>query len=299
MALVLGFCLDAVVRVPGHGLRLWERLGTATARLEFVVRTGLPGRGALAGVVLLAWVAGGAALVAWALESLGFVLFQQEGRFAMRAALVALLISVRRPAAALLHTQAGLLAGDVALARQWLETTGPGTESEDAERVAGAAVSRVAEMLLRHAALPVFWTALFGAAGGAAAVAVSAVASFARARRDPDDPIWHPAFQVAEAAALPAGWLAMLAAQAVAALGGGNRARLASGWVTRPSLSPEARLAGAIAHGLQLGKSAGGPEEGRDVLPQDVQRGVVLLWTAGFVLAAGMSGACALLYWRF
>jgi cobalamin biosynthesis protein CobD/CbiB len=287
LAPLLGWCLDAIVRSRRIGPLLPNWAARTTGRLEFVMRTGLPDKPLRAGDILVLWIMVLAWIVGWVLSKGSWVLFGAFGQFVVWTAMFFLMISVRRRAGAGRDIQASLMAQRPDLARGWLEHIDHRPADDEPTTLARAGVGRMAEGILETTLLGVFWGVLLGPAAGLAAVCVHEVARYGRRSEDPDDPLWFGALRMERWLSWPISWLAAFVLYVVVPLGGGNRAQALAGYFNKKRERPANRLSAALIQGLGLQRVQTPDGIIDPVVPQDIQRSVVVLWAATCVATLG------------
>ena len=96
---------------------------------------------------------------------------------------------------------------------------------------------------------------------------------------------------------VPPSWLAIVAVYAVIPLGGGSRARTMAGYLNHFRLSPGPRIAAAVIQGLALERLEGPDGVTDPIVPEDIQRSVIVLWTATFAGALLCAAFACSAYW--
>jgi cobalamin biosynthesis protein CobD/CbiB len=286
LAPLLGWLLDAVVRsgpLEGTIERARERL---VARLEFAMRTGLGDQPRQAGGILSVWMGATAAFAAWALVAVGIVFGGPVGRFVATTLVFFAILDTRGIATDALTAENLLLAGrdDDAAAR--LARMGNPPSARTAPALAGAGVLAVIDGLLLRVLVPMLWGLLLGPVGGGFAFGVVAVCLRRRLSEEGGAEFWAWPDRALDALTWPVAWLASFGLQAVAPMVGVRRGDLFNGFIHRPSTRPIERLRAAIVQGFHFGEDVGGPREGADPAPGDIQRAVILMWTSSFLLLA-------------
>ncbi len=298
LAPLLAWCLDAVVRT-----RRWEPLveravQRATKRIEFAMRVGMKGNLVRGGEILVLWLMGGAFLIGWSLTQVGYILGEGAyGQFAVWTVGFFLLFGIRRRSAAGSDVMASLLHGNDEVARQWLEYIDGDPGDGTPPVVARATIARMSEGVVERAILATFWGITLGLGVAAAAVVVHELARFARSSADPNDPLWVGALRTERWVAWPASWIAVVVIYVIIPLAGGARARAMAGFLNHVGEPPLRRLSLAVEAGLGLQKTQ--TVEGKILdpcVPEDIQRSVIVLWTASAVGVAALSGVCTLVF---
>jgi len=159
------------------------------------------------------------------------------------------------------------------------------------------AVTRLAGSTIEVALLIAFWGTLFGMGVGASAACVHLIANYGRASDRPDDPLWAGAQRTERWLTLPASWLGVLSLYAVIPLAGGKRAKAMAGYFNSRGRSPIQRMGQAVSEGLGLARTQTPDGIVEPIVPEDIQRGVILLWTSTFVGTAVLSGIACLVFW--
>jgi len=298
LAPLLGWCLDAVIRT-----RRWEPLlprlvHRAAGRLEFVVRTGLPDNPARAGEILVLWLLGGAFALGWALTQTAWIFGEgAPGKFVLWVVAFFLLFGVRRRASAGSDVMGSLLAESPDVAAQWLVHVDGHAGDGSTTAVARSTVHRMSKSVVESALLVTFWGVTFGLGVALAAGCVHELARFARRSEDPDDPIWAGALRTERWLTWPATWVAVVVVYLVIPLAGGARARAMAGFVNNRNQPPLRRLSLAVEDGLGLTVTQTVEAQVVDpIRAEDIQRSIIVLWTASFVGVAAMSGISALVF---
>lgn len=296
LAPLLGWCLDAVIRTGRLGplVPLWA--AKVTARLEFVMRTGMQDRLMRGGEVLVIWIAGMAFIAGWAVSKGAWILGGPILQFVAWTAIFFLLLSVRRRGKAGVEIRDSLLAGRTDLARGWLEHIDARPEDDEVTTLSRTAVARMAEGILESALLAIFWGVVLGPAAAVAAVCVHEIARYGRGSDNPEDLLWFGARRMERWLSWPISWLASVFVYLTIPLAGGSRARALSGYFNHWKLDPAPRLGAALVQGLGIERYQT-PEGIVDpVKPEDIQRSVVVLWGATFLSALVLSGFSCVVY---
>lgn len=295
MAPLLGWCLDAVVPTRRFDSFLPQAVERTAERMEFVLRNAFPEKPQQGGWALALWVGLSAWLLGWALTAGAWIVLGHYFAFAAWTLIFYLAFTVRGRARAALRIQTALNQeqNDVALA--WLQFIGGEAPSNDTEAISAAGVRQIAQSVVRSAVLPLFWGLLLGAGGALAALTVQELAQRATDEGS-DDPFWAPIRQLGGWLTVLPSWAALVCIQTTIAFAGGHRGATMAGFLNRFRDPPLSRVSSAVAYGLNLGKPAGGTEDGRDVTPRDLHRATIVLWTSTAFAAAATTVAAALLY---
>ncbi len=286
LAPMLGWLLDAVVRSgPLDGV-VDRAVARLAARLEFAIRTGLRDQLSQGGAILTLWLGGSAAVVAWGLMAVGIVLGGPVGRFVATTLIFFLILDSRSRASDALSIERLLREGRDEEAAGRLTALGNPPPEDTAPAIAGAGVLSVSDGLLLRVLVPMLWGLALGPIGGAFAYGVVAVSLQRLRSTEEDQGLWHWPDQALDALCWPVAWLAALSLQLVAPIAGLRRGDVFNGFIHRPGLRPHERLRAAFVGGFRFGEDVGGPRDGAEPTPGDLQRAVVLLWTSSFVLLA-------------
>ena len=300
LAPLLGWCLDAVIRTGRLGPLVPNWASRVTAKLEFVMRTGMQDRLQRAGDILVIWIAGMAWVAGWLVSKATWVLGGSILQFIAWTALFFLLVSVRRRGKAGVEIRQALLQDRLDVARGWLEhiDAQPGPDDE-VTTLSRAAVSRMAEGILESAMLAIFWGVLLGPAAALAAVCVHEIARYGRRSEDPEDLLWFGALRMERWLSWPISWLAVLGVYLVIPLGGGSRARALAGYFNHWRDRPAGRLGAALVMGLGIERIQTPDGIVDPVKPEDIQRAVVVLWAATCVSTVALSAFSCGVYLLF
>lgn len=289
LAPLLGWCLDAVIRTGRLGpvVPLWA--AKITARLEFVMRTGMQDRMRRAGEVLVIWIAGMAWIAGWAVSEAAWVLGGSVLQFIAWTCLFFLLISVRRRAKAGVEIREALLHERPDVARGWLEHVDARPDDDEVTTLSRTAVCRMAEGILDSAMLAIFWGVVLGPAAALAAVCVHEIARYGRGSDNPEDLLWYGALRMERWLSWPISWLAAVLVYLVIPLGGGSRAGTLSGYFNQWRLRPAPRLGAALVQGLGIDRIQTPDGIIDPVKPEGIQRAVVVLWATSALAALVLS----------
>lgn len=298
LAPLLGWCLDAVIRTRVFGPPLVPTWASrATQKLEFVMRTGLGDRPRHAGDVLVLWIMVLVWLAGVALSKGALIFGGSIAQFVVWTGMYFLLISVRRRAGAGAEILRSLAQGRTDLARGWLEHIDSAPADDEVTTLSREAIGRLAAGILESGLMPVFWGVALGPAAGGAAVCVHEVARYARRSAEPGEELWFGALRMERWLSWPISWLAAIVLYLVVRLGGGDRGATLAGYFNFRHERPAERLGHALVHGLGLERYRT-PEGIVDpVVPEDIQRGLVLLWATTFLGTVLCSAFSCLVFW--
>jgi cobalamin biosynthesis protein CobD/CbiB len=296
MALLLGWCLDAVVATRRLDPLLPRAVRHSAARMEFVLRQAFPTTPTRGGWMLVLWTFASAWLLGWILTSGSWVIAGHGVSFVVWTTLFFVTFGVRGQATAGLHLQQAITAEHTESAAQWLHLLGDdAVPTEDPEVLAGAGVRQLAHSVVHAALLPLFWGLFLGAGGALGALSVHHIAQ--KIRQDQrDDPFWRPIARAGAWVTIAPSWLALFFIQAALPFAGGQRGAAMAGFLNRYREQPLDRVAAAVGYGLGLGPSARGPEDGAPVGLSDLHRATILLWTSTALAAVSITLAATLLY---
>ncbi len=296
LAPLLGWCLDAVIRTGRLGPLVPVWAAKVTARLEFVMRTGMQDRLMRGGEVLVIWIAGMAWIAGWLVSKTSLVLGGPIAQFVVWTALFFLLISVRRRGKAGVEIREALILERPDVARGWLEHIDARPEDDEPTTLARAAVVRMAEGILESALLAIFWGVVLGPAAALAAVCVHEIARYGRSSDNPDDLLWYGALRMERWLSWPISWLAAVLVYLAIPLAGGSRARALSGYFNRWQQTPARRLGAALVQGLGIERFQTPDGIVDPVKPEDIQRAVVVLWATTCLAALLLSAVSCGIY---
>ncbi|MCP4870244.1 MAG: cobalamin biosynthesis protein [Proteobacteria bacterium] len=298
LAPLLGWCLDAVINT-----RRWEPLlprlvQRGGERLEFVMRTGLAGKPERAGLILAAWLLGGTWVIGWGITQTAWVFGEgAPGKFVVWVILFFLLFGTRRRSAAGGDVMRSLLAENADVAGQWLHHIEGEPVDGSPQAIARATVHRMSESVVEKALLVTFWGVTLGMGVALMAACVHELAGHSRRSDSPDDPLWKYTLKAEYWLTLPAAWFSVIVVYLVIPLAGGSRARAMAGFLNHKGSAPLRRIALGVESGLGVTQTQTVEQKVVDpIAPEDIQRSVIILWTASFVGVAAMSGITALVF---
>lgn len=298
LAPLLGWCLDAVISTRRWQPLLPRVVNRACDRLQFVMRTGLPEHPVRGGDLIVLWIGLGAFAVGWIATQTAWIFgHSHAARFIVWTAGFFLVMGVRRRAGAGMGVLRSLLGNRPDLAREWVAHLDGKPEDDSPEGLTRATVQQLAASTIEVGLLIAFWGTIFGMGVGGAAACVHLVARYGHRSETPDDPLWAGAQRTERWLTLPVSWLAMFAMYFVIPLAGGKRAQAMAGYFNGRGQAPIRRVGIAVAEGLGLTRVQTPDGIVEPIVPEDIQRAVIVLWTTTFVGTAILSGISCLVFW--
>ncbi len=283
LAPLLGFLFDALVGGTKLDDMIEDWVRRSVPRVEFLMRNAFGGPSGLAGWGLALWIGAIAVTVSWALSLLGYVIYEEFGVFAVRAAIFTLLFTARRLTARGIEVLVLVSSGEFGQARAALRRLGPTTEADDMDAMFGATVDRLAGATLGALLIPLFWGLIGGSTLAAGALALHLVALQRVDGEEGATPMWDVIARVDRWFTTPAAWLGGLVYPFVVHFVGGRRTTALAAFVGAPGELPASRLGRAIGKGFGLQSRE---EDGAVIASAGaVQQVVQTLFIGGFVCA--------------
>lgn len=298
LAPLLGWCLDAVINTRRWRPLLPRLMGRAAERLEFVMRTGMANKPQRAGQILVLWFLFGAFVVGWGLTQSAWIFGEgAPGKFVVWVVLFFLLFGTRRRSQAGSDVMGSLLADSPDVAGQWLAHVDGDPADGAPQTIARATVHRMSESVVEKALMVTFWGVTLGMGVALGAACIHELARHARRSENPADPLWAGALRAERWLTWPAAWVSVIVVYLVIPLAGGARARAMAGYLNHKGEAPLRRIALGVESGLGVTRTQTVEQQVVDpIAPEDIQRSVIILWTASFVGVAAMSGITAAVF---
>ena len=283
LAPLLGFLFDALVGGTKLDDVIEDWIRRSVPRVEFLMRNAFGGPSTLAGWGLALWIGAIAVTVSWMLSLLGYVVYEEFGLFAVRAAIFTLLFTARRLTARGIEALVLVSSGQFGQARAALRRLGPTTHADDMDALCGATVERLSGATLGALLIPLFWGLIGGSTLATGALAVHLVALQRPDGEESATPMWHVVTRIDRWIAIPAAWIGGLVYPLVVHLVGGRRTTALAAFVGSSGEPPASRLGHAISRGFGLQTRDG---DGAVIASGEaVQKVVQTLFLGGFVCA--------------